>query len=549
MRILIAEDTEDSRIFLEDYLTGMGFDVVGVENGEQAYDIAVEMPLSLIITDILMPELDGFGLCRRVKSNLSTAHIPVMFYTATYTEEQDRSLAMSLGASRFLVKPFEPEALLAEIKAVLRSSADSHSRLEGGNYTKEHVEVLTRKLDKKIEALNNEKISTENLHNQIEAINNALPILISELDKDLRYIYVNDAYEKWHKISKERIVGRRVWDLVGDDVYEKIRPHLSRALAGEKVFCEKELRYPDGLTRYIQAQYIPNIDKKGMVQGIYTIVADLTEKHQADLERERFEQRLRQGQKLELIGQLTGGIAHDFNNILGIINGFSSLALLQIQDSMNPALEKNLVEIQAAGQRGAGLVAQLLSFSRKSGENASLVDVNKAIRDLVTLLKPAIPATVAMDINVSEGSLWVNINSVQLDQVIMNICINAKDAMNGRGDITLTTRKTLVTQALCTSCLNELHGEFAEIVIQDAGPGIEADELQRIFEPFYTTKKQGEGTGLGLAITHSIVHDFSGHIVMETEQGKGCAVRILLPVQEVEAIPDSGLHRTELNVV
>ncbi|MDH5218968.1 MAG: response regulator [Gammaproteobacteria bacterium] len=532
MKILVAEDTENSRIFLCDYLEGMGYEVISAENGKLALDLLQSNPVDLVISDILMPELDGFELCQQIKSNPTTSNIAVIFYTATYTEEQDKQLGLSFGASRYLVKPHEPDMLLKEIEAVLYenripgSSPTPATELENA-----YRKVISNKLSKKLAELEKEKAESDRLTHQIETINDALPSLISHLDKDFKYVYVNAAYERWHKLSKEKIVGQHIADIIGNKGFAAIESQLEATLRGEKIFFETEIRFKNNEFRYIQAQYMPNYNKDKQVVGIFAIVTDLTEKYLAEQERTKMQQQLQQGQKLELIGQLTGGIAHDFNNILTVISGFTSLSLLHTRQTHDTELEKYLTEIESASDRAKNIVAQLLSFCRGSGQESSIIGVSKAVREIISLLRSTITSKIVIETTLPEGvGPYIKVNPVQLDQVIMNLCINAKDAIENHGIINISIKKNQINQKVCSSCLQEVNGEFVDIEVKDSGEGINQEDITRIFEPFFTTKERDEGTGLGLAMTHGIIHEFNGHIIVDSQKGVGTTIHILLPV-------------------
>lgn len=549
MKILVAEDTENSRIFLCDYLEGMGYKVISAENGRLALELLQSNTVDLVITDVLMPELDGFELCQQIKSNPATSNVAVIFYTATYTDEQDRQLGLSFGASRYLLKPHEPDLLLKEIETVLleAKTPDGIPAL-APDLEYAYRKVISNKLSKKLAELEKEKGESDRLTQQIETINDSLPTLISHLDTDLKYVYVNAAYERWHKLSKDEIVGHHIADIVGNKGFQVVKSKLENALRGEKEFFETEIRFKNGEFRYIQAQYMPSFGKDNKVLGIFAIVTDLTDKYLAEQERIKMQQQLQQGQKLELIGQLTGGIAHDFNNILTVISGFTSLSLLQLRSRPDPELEKYFSEIESASERAKRIVAQLMSFCRTSGGESTVIDVSKAITEITSLLRSTISSKIIIETSLSESiGPYINVNPVQLDQVVMNLCINAKDAISNHGSIKISVERKQLESLVCSSCLQEISGDFVDIAVIDNGKGMDLTDITRIFEPFFTTKERGEGTGLGLAMTHGIIHRYDGHILVESEKGAGTAFHILIPAEQAslneETTQNSSLTR------
>ncbi|MEZ5589786.1 MAG: PAS domain S-box protein [Gammaproteobacteria bacterium] len=259
------------------------------------------------------------------------------------------------------------------------------------------------------------------------------------------------------------------------------------------------------------------------------IVRDISEQRQAEQERERLGSQLRQAQKMEALGHLTGGIAHDFNNILTSILGYTVLACEHVAKLPEPRLQNYLEQIQNAGIRARDLVQQLLTFSRgQRGERRPLA-LPTLIQESVKLFGSTFPSTVEFSTAVNQTANLVMFDPIQLEQVLMNLCINARDAIRGHGTINLHVSNRTVKNLVCTSCRQTVNGDFVELTVADNGPGIAADLLERIFEPFVSTKETGKGSGMGLATVHGIVHEHGGHIEVHTAPGQGAAFRVLLP--------------------
>ncbi|MDH5544898.1 MAG: response regulator [Gammaproteobacteria bacterium] len=528
MRVLIVEDTEDSRVLLQDFLEGNGYEVFDAANGEEALAIASEQQVDIIISDVLMPVMDGYELCKNLKSNVSTKHIPIVFYTATYTEERDKRLGLSLGASHFLIKPLDMEELLVILNQTA-TQEKSDIEIDERQFHNQHAEVLGRKLEKKVDELSQQREYSKRLKGQFETVTDSLPVLIAEIDAQGYYKYVNAAYELWYQQPRSSIIGQSVKALAGEQAYVELSTHLAQALQGQKVFYEQQVTSPSGEIRYAQTQYFPEYDNKGNVNGVYSIVTDITEKRQADLEKELLRKRLEHAQKLELIGQVTGGIAHDFNNLLTSVLGFTGLSLAYLEKNRDQTLTDYLKQVERAGTRGKEIVAQLLAFCRGSGYSSSLINLNAELNDIIKLLKPVISSTVPISLVTTEPPINIHANDTQLVQVIMNLCINARDAMKGTGKLKISAHRSTLKRVVCTSCMCEIHGNYAEIMVKDNGPGIPSEVLPRMFEPFYTTKQPGEGTGMGLSMVHGIVHEFGGHIIVESQPGEGACFRIFFP--------------------
>lgn len=244
-------------------------------------------------------------------------------------------------------------------------------------------------------------------------------------------------------------------------------------------------------------------------------------------EREQLQRQLRQAQKMEAVGQLTGGIAHDFNNILASVLGYADLALYEKSVQRDERVKMYMEEVIKAGKRARDLVAKLLAFGRGGNEPVCSISAAELLKEILQMLRPTLPATIKTDLLIDPELPFVMADVVQLQQVILNLCINARDAMAEGGVIGVTARPAIAT-AVCTSCHTPFHGDFVEISVADTGSGIDADLLSRIFDPFFTTKEVGKGSGMGLSVVHGIVHSMGGHLLVESEPGKGSVFKLYL---------------------
>jgi PAS domain S-box-containing protein len=248
-------------------------------------------------------------------------------------------------------------------------------------------------------------------------------------------------------------------------------------------------------------------------------------------ERKKLEHELRQAQKMESLGTLAGGIAHDFNNLLAIINGYAEFCQQGVQE---PAvLQKGLREIHRAAQRAVGLVRQILTFSRKTEVHFAHVDLNQLSRDLISLLSETFPRTVAIQLDLKERLPPLHADQNQVQQIVLNLCVNARDAMPSGGTITLST------SVHPGASLRHLGGDTARtygcLAVADTGTGMSPEVRQRIFEPFFTTKHGNQGTGLGLAVVYGIVTAHHGFLDVDTKPGSGSTFRVYLPLAETAA--------------
>ena len=250
--------------------------------------------------------------------------------------------------------------------------------------------------------------------------------------------------------------------------------------------------------------------------------------------RETLELQLAQSQKIESLGQLTGGIAHDFNNMLASILGFTELALNSESVQEDKTLSRYLNHVMASGESAKLLVTQMLAFSRSNGgvEKNEIFLVDHMIENIYELLHPLLPSSINLKIEKNESDLYINANRIMLEQVLMNVCLNSKDAFDlNKGSIFISTEAVVIDNKRCDSCKQNISGSFVSIKIEDDGCGISKEVQQRLFDPFYSTKEVGKGTGMGLAMVHGIVHKHDGHIVVNSVPGKGSCFKILLPLK------------------
>lgn len=259
---------------------------------------------------------------------------------------------------------------------------------------------------------------------------------------------------------------------------------------------------------------------------------EMSEREQAEVERKKLSDQLQQAQKMEAMGQLTGGIAHDFNNILTSIVGYNNLARDRSVNIEDKKIKKYLDEVNLAGERARDLISQLLVFSRGEKIKPQAQHLEKLTKEVVQMLAVTMPSTIQVDTQVVDDLPMAMIDPIQLQQIIINLCINARDAMEGIGRLTLRLHKISVTETVCSSCHETFSGSYIELAVEDTGHGLLPGQMQHLFEPFYTTKAIGKGTGLGLSVAHGLIHDLTGHIVVNSVQGEGSTFRLLLPVAD-----------------
>jgi PAS domain S-box-containing protein len=264
---------------------------------------------------------------------------------------------------------------------------------------------------------------------------------------------------------------------------------------------------------------------------ILAIVRDLTRRRHAQAERERLETQLRQAQKMEAIGHLTGGIAHDFNNILTSVMGYIALAGDRPASHRDVRLGKYLEQAHLASTRARDLIQQMLTFSRGRRGEPRPLSLAPLVKESLKLLRSTLPATIELRMDLDADLPAVLLDPVQIGQVLLNLCINARDAMPGGGSMRVGLRMAGEVDQACASCRNRVRAQpLVELFVTDTGMGIEAEVLERIFEPFFSTKEVGKGSGMGLATVHGIVHEHGGHILVDSAPASGATFRVLLPL-------------------
>jgi two-component system sensor histidine kinase EvgS len=278
---------------------------------------------------------------------------------------------------------------------------------------------------------------------------------------------------------------------------------------------------------------VPFHNEQGHVVGVLGIFEDITERKRAEEEREKLQGQLLQARKMESVGRLAGGVAHDFNNMLWVIIGHAQMAIDQVDPAQQ--LHSDLEEILKAAQRSADLTRQLLAFARKQIINPKVLDLNDTVSSMLRMLRRLIGEDI--DLAWIPGrDLWsVRIDPSQIDQILANLAVNARDAIPGVGKVTIETANEVFDDSYCAGHAEFVPGEYVLLAVSDSGRGMDKDTIADIFEPFFTTKGVGEGTGMGLATIYGIVKQNSGFINVYSEPGKGTTFKIYLPRFETEA--------------
>lgn len=355
-----------------------------------------------------------------------------------------------------------------------------------------------------------------------------LPARISYVDADERYVFVNREYEKAFELPRDQIIGRQVRSILDPDNYMKVKHFIRHALEGYNTKFETIFDEADGVSRWFEIHYVPDIDPKRGVTGFYDLTLDLTEKKIAEQEKTHLQTRLLQAKKMEAIGTLAGGIAHDFNNILMGIQGRASLMSVALDES-HQCME-HVLAIEEYVKCASNLTRQILGFARGGKYQAMPIDVNKTLQGSAQMFART-RKEIRVHYKLYDSPLVVEADRRQLEQVFLNIFVNAWQAMPSGGDLFLETEPVFLETQYCRSH-QIAAGRYIKIAFTDTGTGMDETTLQKVFDPFFTTKEKSRGTGLGMASAYGIIKNHGGTITVYSETGHGSTFNIYLPMTE-----------------
>ncbi|MBF0450194.1 MAG: response regulator [Candidatus Magnetomorum sp.] len=438
--ILVVDNNPENLRLLEKMLTDDGYKVRPAISGSLALMTVQSALPDLVLLDVRMPDIDGFSVCEKLKSDDTTKDIPVIFISAL-EEPINKLKAFDVGGLDYITKPFEAQEVLARVKT---------------------------------------QINLRNMQKRLTSQNKLLHTEISERKEIERQLHITQ-----HDL--ERRVEERT---------------------------------------------------KELVQANIELQAEIQERKEAEDAKEHLLRQLQQAQKLEAIGTLAGGIAHDFNNILTIIHTCSQLILNELQQ--NSSAFRNIEKILKASERASELVSQILTFSRKSQTTTfTPITIVPILKETVKLLKSTLSSNISLNCKIDGDSALISGDAIQIYQVIMNLCTNSFHAMENMDQATLTLSLTQqnITKEDVSNYLSLKPGMHVKLTVQDTGEGIDPSIIERIFDPYFTTKGKGRGTGLGLAVTMGIVEKHKGAIYVESKLKEGTTVNILFPI--IDDILDS----------
>jgi len=518
--VLVVDDRATNREVARETLGDGGYDVIEAADGRQALRLAKSLHPDVVLTDMLMPGIDGYQFAQELRQDPETGDIPLLFYTANYSRDEVWPLAEAIGVSCVVEKTATPQELLDAIAETLRESHPAGPRPHRPQAAK-HIDVLNAKLLEKAGALDESEA-------RFAAMAEASPVGIIITDRQGRATYVNP--------GACEITGWRSDALLGHGWLSclRIEPPSPAAGSGRR---DRRLAHPDGSHRRLTVLSRSIPDGDGATAGSVVTIDDVTAMVEAE-ERRRLDDRDRAAEarrqataRFDSLARLAGGVAHDFNNLLNIILSFGDFIDESLVDAENllftadrsAGIRQDVDRIRQAGRRAAELTHQLLTFGGKEVIKPVLVDLNAVVREVVDLLPADLHRTISVATSLAADLGAVKSDAVQLRQALSSLTTNAIEAMIRGGHLDVTTENLTGTPSLYGA------ESVVHIRITDTGDGMSPEVLDQAMEPFFTTKPRGAGPGLGLATSYGIVRQSGGRLLLESQPGRGTTVHIYLP--------------------
>ena len=531
-KILCIDDEKMIRTSIGDFLEDSGYEIILASDGREGLTAFRTHRPDAVLVDLRMPEIDGLEVLSAVRAESPDTPVIVVSGTGVIGDVIE---ALRLGAWNYLTKPVEDMAVLEHAleqaleKSRLISENEEHKRNLEKKVRQRTVDLekANAQLKLTLEQLEiqfDERQKTAEMLRKYERIVSTTNDLMALIGTDFTFQAVNPAYCGAHAAEAADLVGKAVSEVYGEAFFNTaLKPFMARCLAGEKVDTYAWVNFAGSGRRFLHISYYPYFRDDGKVVGIVENTRDSTS-------RKKLEEQLQQAQKMEAIGTLAGGIAHDFNNILGAIMGYTEMLAWDIPDSAD--LQKKVQQILKASDRAKELVHQILSFSRQHDQERKPVQMHLIIKEALKLLKASLPSTIEIRQQVSTKRSTVLANPTQIHQVLMNLCTNAHHAMRETGGVLTVKLYTEDVSADKALQYDLAEGPYLALAVKDTGHGMSVTTKERIFDPYFTTKKKGEGTGLGLSVIHGIMKAHDGAVSVESEVGRGSVFTTFFPIAE-----------------
>lgn len=429
-----------------------------------------------------------------------------------------------------------------ELQKIIHISTDitEHKRVEEElqkyrEHLEELVEERTARLQREIAERKRVEETLRKHEQEFRALAENAPDIVARFDKELRHLYINTVAERTVGIPRQAFIGKTNKELGAPEDLVLFWEQATQAVweSGQEKVIEFEMPTLRG-PGYFEARLAPEFAQDGSVESVLVISRDITERKQAEEERRQLEIQLRQSQKLEALGTLAGGIAHDFNNILGTMLGYTEALLKRYTE--NCLEKKYLKRVYQAGERATELVRQILLFSRSQEHQLTPMHIAPIFDETLNMLRATIPTTIDIRPHIQPNCHPILADATQIQQVIVNLCVNASHAMRETGGILEVVLEDVIYDIDQALVLDLTAGSYLKLTVRDTGCGMPPEVQEHLFEPFFTTKEPGEGAGLGLSVVHGIVKGHHGVITVESAPGQGTTFAIFFPVTD-EPVP------------
>jgi PAS domain S-box-containing protein len=521
--VLVIDDDDVIRIAFIDYLEDMGYQVLGAENGRVGVNLFDTQQIDLVMVDLRMPEMDGLEVLEYITRKAPDIPLIVISGTGIISDAIE---ALHKGAWDYILKPIEDYSILDH--AIEGALEKKRLRQENRRY-QQHLEQI---VDERTEALTRANAQLHASEKQFRLILDHIRIGIVIVEEDSRHVlYVNPTAAQMVKCSADEIIGSRCHDVLCPTKPDGC-PVLNSGSEIES--AEKFLKTIDG-ERIPVLKSVSRTIFDGKACLLESFV-DLTAQKKTEAEKKVLENQLLLAQKMEALGTLAGGIAHDFNNILGVIIGCTELAIMTLPDQSPES--KHMHQVLDASQRASELVQQILTFSRQKELEKQPLRVSIVMKEVIKMLRATLPSTIEIRQEINPDSGLTMADPAQIHQILMNLGTNAAHAMPGKGVLQMTLGNFDFSEGRDDVPEGLNPGAYLKMTVSDTGQGMDRTTLDRIFDPYFTTKQPGEGTGLGLAVVMGIVKNYGGSIFARSEPGQGTCFDVYLKRIDVAAGTD-----------
>ncbi|HPM75820.1 MAG TPA: 7TM diverse intracellular signaling domain-containing protein [bacterium] len=465
------------------------------------------------------------GFCRNAGYSAEDVVGRTMVELGVWRSDEERKALVQEVQNKGYVENMEAHLCISsgEVKTVLISSRLLHIDGELHNLTTAR-DITERKAA---------ETALDEKHSQLQSLLSAIPDMVYFKDILGRILIVNKAFADMLGLGIHEIIGRMDEEIMPADMLELNRQGDTLAISQRTpIRSEEKGSTVKGNSRYYDTIRVPIFDSEDRLIGLLGVSRDITERKKSEEDKRRLEEQLMQSQKMEAIGRLAGGVAHDFNNILTGITGYAEMVMSELEG--NGSIRDEMSEILRAADRAAALIQQLLAFSRKQIISPKVVQLNELIQQSQKMLVRIIGEDIRFSFRPADGLWQIKIDAVQIDQILVNLAANARDAMPNGGSLIIETRNISFDRDNAQQFRGMAPGDYVLLTVTDTGAGMDEETKERIFEPFFSTKAINKGTGLGLSTVYGVVKQNDGFINVYSEPGQGTTFRIYLPRSQEE---------------